>query len=75
MEDWDISELIDALVEDYTLEELKNDSSIITELVTLTKLSQEQAKTLLDGAIEVSSLRKNYLSETKQLLALFLTRH
>lgn len=70
MDDQTIEKLLEALVEDYTWEELQDDKFMFVEMNTLLGMSPPEAKALLFGAREIKKLRKYYVPDWKQLLTM-----
>ena len=70
MDDQTIEKLLEALVEDYTWEELHDDKFMFVEMKTLLGMSQPQAEALLFGAREIKKLRRYCIPDWKQLLTM-----
>lgn len=68
MKDDEISDFIDALVEDFTLEELHDTEAIVKHFNELTGLSRSQIMVLLFGAVQIALLRRDTVPDWKQIL-------
>lgn len=70
MDDQTIEKLLEALVEDYTWDELQDGKFMLGEMTTLLGMSQEESAALLFGAREIKKLRKYNVPDWKQLLTM-----
>lgn len=70
MEEETIEKLLEALVEDYTWDELQDGKFMLVEMKTLLGMSQEESAALLYGAREIKKLRRYYVPDWKQLLTM-----
>ena len=68
MNERQIEKLLEALVEDYTWEELQDDSFMLLEMNTLLGIPESESRALLFGAKEIKKLRRYCVPDWKQLL-------
>ena len=65
-----IDQLLEALVEDYTWEELQDGDFMMTEMNSLLGVNLKEAEALLAGAREIKRLRRYIIPDWKQLLVM-----
>ena len=75
MDDEEISQFIDAMVEDYTIEELHDTTTMVETFRDLTGLSDTQIMALLFGAVQVALIRQGVVPDWKQILIQRQIRH